>query len=82
MSCVDAGRRYALVYPCSGTLAEVMFGALAKTSSLVAGEVHSCALADGKVYCWGSGGQGEQATGSTPNAVLRPSTPMTDTWTP
>jgi alpha-tubulin suppressor-like RCC1 family protein len=42
-------------HQCAGTLVEVMFGALPKTTSVAAGEVHSCALADGKVHCWGAG---------------------------
>lgn len=46
-------------HQCSGTLVEVMFGALAKTTAVVAGEVHSCALADGKVQCWGATASGE-----------------------
>jgi alpha-tubulin suppressor-like RCC1 family protein len=46
-------------HQCAGTLVEVMFGALAKTTSVVSGEVHSCALADGKVQCWGATASGE-----------------------
>ncbi len=46
-------------HQCVGTLVEVMFGALPKTVSVVAGEVHSCALADGKVQCWGANATGE-----------------------
>jgi len=46
-------------HQCAGTLTPVMFGALAKTSALVSGEVHSCALADGKVQCWGATASGE-----------------------
>jgi alpha-tubulin suppressor-like RCC1 family protein len=47
-----------------------------------AGTNHMCGRgSDGNVYCWGSGGAGEQATGSNPASVLRPQTPVTDTWT-
>lgn len=46
-------------HQCVGTLVEVMFGALAKTTTMVSGEVHSCALADGKVQCWGATANGE-----------------------
>ncbi|WP_157465724.1 RCC1 domain-containing protein [Cellulomonas sp. Leaf395] len=47
-----------------------------------AGTTHVCARgSDAKVYCWGSGTSGEQATGTNPTIVFRPQTPMTDTWT-
>lgn len=46
-------------HQCAGTLVAVMFGALAKTTTVVSGEVHSCALSDGKVQCWGATASGE-----------------------
>jgi len=46
-------------HQCAGTLVEVMFGALAGSTSLAAGETHSCALAGAKVHCWGSATQGK-----------------------
>lgn len=44
---------------CSGSLLDTMFGALPGASAVVAGETHSCALASGKVHCWGAAGSGE-----------------------
>jgi len=45
---------------CTGTLIEVAFGAIANTTKVVSGEVHSCALAaDSKVRCWGASASGE-----------------------
>ena len=47
-----------------------------------AGTTHVCARgSDMKVYCWGTGASGEQATGAFTEPILRPLTPMTDTWT-
>lgn len=63
-------------HQCVGTLVEVMFGALAKTSAVVSGEVHSCALADGKVHCWGAGTElGRPGAGA---AELNAQTVVTD----
>jgi len=34
-------------------------------SSIAAGSIHSCAIEDGKAYCWGYNGDGELGNGST-----------------
>jgi alpha-tubulin suppressor-like RCC1 family protein len=65
-------------HQCAGTLVEVMFGALPKTTSVVAGETHSCALADGKVQCWGSGGSGELGRPGAGAAELNAQVVVTD----
>jgi alpha-tubulin suppressor-like RCC1 family protein len=65
-------------HQCVGTLVEVMFGALAKTTSVVAGEVHSCALADGKVHCWGASGSGELGRPGAGTAELNAQIVVTD----
>lgn len=44
---------------CSGSLVEAMFGLLPGSVAVAAGETHSCALAAGKVHCWGAAGSGE-----------------------
>ncbi|MBS2013502.1 MAG: hypothetical protein JST00_11470 [Deltaproteobacteria bacterium] len=46
-------------HQCSGTLVDVMFGTLLGTATVAAGETHSCALAAGKVHCWGASADGE-----------------------
>jgi len=46
-------------HQCAGTLVEVMFGLLPGTASVAAGETHSCALAAGKVHCWGAAAAGQ-----------------------
>ena len=65
-------------HQCVGTLVEVMFGALANTTSVVSGEVHSCALADGKVACWGASGSGELGRPGTGAAELNAQIVVTD----
>jgi alpha-tubulin suppressor-like RCC1 family protein len=65
-------------HQCVGTLVEVMFGALAKTTSVVSGEVHSCALADGKVHCWGSSASGELGRPGAAAAELNAQIVVTD----
>lgn len=46
-------------HQCAGTLVDVTFGLLAGTFSVAAGETHSCALAAGRVHCWGASADGE-----------------------
>ena len=65
-------------HQCVGTLVEVMFGALPKTVSVVAGEVHSCALADGKVQCWGANATGELGRPGAGAAELNAQIVVTD----
>lgn len=65
-------------HQCVGTLVEVMFGALPKTTALVAGEVHSCALADGKVQCWGSSANGQLGRPGAAAAELNAQIVVTD----
>jgi alpha-tubulin suppressor-like RCC1 family protein len=65
-------------HQCVGTLVEVMFGALPKTTSIVSGEVHSCALADGKVHCWGSSINGELGRPGAAPAELNAQLVVTD----
>jgi alpha-tubulin suppressor-like RCC1 family protein len=66
------------VHQCVGTLVEVMFGALPKTTSVVSGEVHSCALAEGKVHCWGSSINGELGRPGAAPAELNAQIVVTD----
>ncbi len=65
-------------HSCSGTLVEssaIPNGAL-KTSAIAAGEVHSCALAGDRVFCWGTnlgaqlGRPGAQAGELNPQEVV------------
>jgi alpha-tubulin suppressor-like RCC1 family protein len=65
-------------HQCVGTLVEVMFGALPKTTNVVAGEVHSCALADGRVQCWGANTNGELGRPGTGAAELNAQIVVTD----
>ena len=65
-------------HQCVGTLVEATFGALPKTTSVVSGETHSCALADGKVECWGAGGFGELGRPGTGAAELNAQIVVTD----
>ena len=65
-------------HQCVGTLVEVMFGALPKTIAVVSGEVHSCALTDGKVSCWGSSTSGELGRPGTGATELNAQTVVTD----
>ena len=65
-------------HQCVGTLVEVMFGALPKTVSVVAGEVHSCALADGKVECWGANATGQLGRPGAGAAELNAQIVVTD----
>lgn len=65
-------------HQCVGTLVEVAFGALTKTTSVVSGEVHSCALADGKVHCWGASASGELGRPGAAPAELNAQTVVTD----
>ncbi len=65
-------------HQCAGTLVEAMFGALAKTTTVVSGEVHSCALADGKVHCWGASGSGELGRPGAGAAELNAQIVVTD----
>jgi alpha-tubulin suppressor-like RCC1 family protein len=46
-------------HQCAGTLVEATSTPLPKTTTVVSGEVHSCALGSGKVQCWGSSVTGE-----------------------
>jgi len=65
-------------HQCIGTLVEVMFGAIPKTTTVVSGEVHSCALADGKVECWGASGSGELGRPGTGASELNAQIVVTD----
>ena len=66
------------VHTCVGTLVEVTFAALPKTSVIVSGEVHSCALTDGRVSCWGSSTSGELGRPGTGPTELNAQTVVTD----
>lgn len=46
-------------HQCSGTLVDVAFGTIAGTAAVASGETHSCALAAGRVHCWGASADGE-----------------------
>ena len=46
-------------------------GVLARTvAAITAGELHSCAVADGKAYCWGRGDYGQLGNNSTTNSSV------------
>ena len=65
-------------HQCVGTLVEVMFGPLPKSVSVVAGEVHSCALAGGKVECWGANATGQLGRPGAGAAELNAQIVVTD----
>jgi len=50
----------------------VLEGALAgkRVTSVSGGTGHSCAIADGELFCWGAGGSGRLGTGSNDNAPV------------
>jgi alpha-tubulin suppressor-like RCC1 family protein len=41
-------------------------------TSISAGDSHSCAIADGKAYCWGSNGNGQLGDNNAPTAARVP----------
>lgn len=59
--------------PCRSTAActvsPVLVPGLANVSSLSATGLHTCAVADGEVYCWGSNGNGQLGSGTTNSPV-------------
>ncbi|CAN5877787.1 hypothetical protein BH11MYX4_BH11MYX4_15410 [soil metagenome] len=65
-------------HQCAGTLGGVSFATPTKTTSVVSGEIHSCALADGKVSCWGAGGSGQLGRPGAGAAELNAQTVVTD----
>lgn len=65
-------------HQCAGTLVEVMFAALPRTVTVVSGEVHSCALADDKVHCWGANAAGELGRPGAGTAELNAQIVVTD----
>ena len=65
-------------HQCAGTLAGVSFATPAGTTRVVSGEIHSCALAAGKVSCWGASNSGQLGRPGAAAAELNPQVVVTD----
>lgn len=67
-------------HSCSGTLVEssAIPNAALKTSAVSAGEVHSCALAGGRVYCWGTNLGAQLGRPGTQTGELNPQEVVVD----
>ena len=67
-------------HSCSGTLVEssAIPNAALETSAVAAGEVHSCALAGDRVYCWGTNLGAQLGRPGTQTGELNPQEVVTD----
>ncbi len=65
-------------HQCAGTLAGVTFATPPGTTKVVSGEIHSCALAAGKVSCWGASGSGQLGRPGAAAAEPTPQIVVTD----